>query len=364
MGSATLWRLARRGFDVVGVEQFEPGHSRGASHGRSRIIRTAYAEGARYVPLALQAWRLWDELSEVAEVSLVERTGGLILAPEGSAPIKAPVVSAEAHHLKYEMLSAADIRHRFPQHLVGEEMVGFYEEDAGVVMAEEAVLAAVRAARTCGAEVISGTEVRHIIADEQRPAVLVGDSKITARHVVVAAGGWITLLLPEMATKIEVVRRQFAWFAADKPEAFAPAKFPIFIRCDATGDYNWYGFPCLDGHTVKVGIHAWPGIDELVNPAAGAREPDERDSDLFERLIGEVLSGVEARPARIQSCMYSKTADRNFLVGPVAGFPGLTVLGGFSGHGFKFAPVLGDIAADLATTGKTRWDIGIFDPNR
>jgi len=369
MGSCALWRLARRGLDVIGIEQFEPGHARGASHGQSRIIRTAYAEGAMYVPLAREAWRLWDELSTElsgrAATPLVQRTGGLIMSPAGSPGLDAPVVSARAHGLKYSMLTAAEIRQRFPQHIVDDGTAGFYEEDAGFVRAEEAVLAAVQCARARGARVLTGATVERIVPDSLVPSVeLAGGSRITARHLVVAAGAWHRALLPPMAPKINVVRRLFAWFAVDDPAAFAPSRFPVFIRGDATGERVWYGIPSLDGATVKVGVHFWPGTDEPVDPAVGARAPDADDEQRLAGLIGGVLTGVEPRPVRIQPCMYSNTADGDFLIGPLAGVPGVTVLGGFSGHGFKFAPVLGDIAADLATTGQTRWDISFLAPDR
>ncbi|HZM82625.1 MAG TPA: N-methyl-L-tryptophan oxidase [Candidatus Limnocylindrales bacterium] len=363
MGSCALWRLARRGLDVVGIEQFEPGHARGASHGQSRIIRTAYAEGAGYVPLTREAWRLWDELSAARGVDLVRRTGGLMLAPAGSGGIEAPQASAEAHGLPYELLTAEEIRRRFPQHRVDDDTAGFYEEDAGFVRAEEAVLAAVGQARAYGARVLTGVTVAGVFPDTDRPRVKLADgSTIVARHLVVAAGAWHRKLLVPMAPKIAVVRRVFGWFTFRGD--FGPSRFPIFIRSDVSGERAWYGIPSLDGRTVKLGIHVWPGIDEPVDPAVGAREPDPVDARRLSRIAGDYLSGLDSEPARMQVCMYSSTADGDFLVGPVQGVPGVTVLGGFSGHGFKFAPVLGDIAADLATTGETRWDIGFLDADR
>lgn len=365
MGSSALWRLAKRGVDAVGVEQFEPGHARGASHGQSRIIRTAYAEGVGYVPLAREAWRLWDELSAGAGVELVRRTGGLMMAPAGSAGIEAPLASARAHGLSYELLTAREIRRRFPQHVVDDDTAGFYEEDAGYVRAEEGVLAALGQARAHGARVMTGVPVVGVSPDPDRPSVELADgTRIAGRHLVVAAGAWNRKLLPPMAPKISVVRRVFGWFGFADRDAFEPGRFPIFIRGDADGERAWYGIPSLDGRTTKLGIHVWPGLDEPVDPAVGAREPDPVDAQRLSRIVADYLSGLDLQPARLQACMYSNTPDGDFLIGALDGVPGVTVLGGFSGHGFKFAPVLGDIAADLAMNGKTRWDIGFLRTDR
>lgn len=364
MGSSTLWRLAERGVDAIGVEQFEPGHTRGASHGQSRIIRTAYAEGAGYVPLAQEAWRLWDELSAAAGVELVRRTGGLMLAPARSSGVEAPLASARAHGLPYELLSAEEIRRRFPQHRVDDGIAGFYEENAGFLRAEEGVLAAVGQARAHGARVLTGVPVESVSPDADEPSVKLADGTVlAARHLVVAAGAWHRRLLAPMAPKISVVRRVFGWFGFSG-DSFEPARFPIFIRADESGEKAWYGIPSLDGSTVKIGIHVWPGVDEPVDPAIGAREPDAVDAQRLSHIASEYLSGLDTEPSRMLACMYSNTTDGDFLIGALDGVPGITVLGGFSGHGFKFAPVLGDIAADLATAGQTRWDIGFLRTDR
>jgi sarcosine oxidase len=356
MGSAALWRLAARGLRVAGVEQFAPGHTRGASHGQSRIIRTAYSEGPQYVPLVVRAWKMWDELSRIAGAELITRTGGLIMAPQGSGPLDDPLRSARRHGLGHELLGAEEIRRRFPQHRIDDGIAGFYERGAGVIRAEEAVQALVKAS---GAPVFSGSRVVRV----EPGRVELADRVVTARHIVVAAGGWTPALLPVLAPKISVVRRLFAWFACD-PAEYGLDRFPIFLRSNASGDHTWYGVPSVDGRTVKIGVHTWPGIDEPVDVAAGARAGSISDAEFMAALVAEGLPGLAPEPVRMQACTYSYTGDRDFLVGPVPGVPGIVVLAGFSGHGFKFAPVLGDIAADLVVDGQTRWDIGFLSPAR
>src|SRR6266542_1157581 len=238
MGSHALWRLAERGVRAIGVEQFTPGHDRGSSHGESRIIRTAYSEGAGYVPLVLHAWRLWDELEARSGQRLLERCGGLMLGSPSSPWVRGATESAKDHGLRYELLSGSELRERFPQHRVD------------------------------------------------------------------------------------------------------------------------------DGATVKVGLHSWPGIDEPVDPVEGPRPPDGADADRVAAVVEATLPDLRPRPVRMQSCMYTLTPDQHFAVGQRRDLPGLTLLAGFSGHGFKFAPVLGEVAAQLALTGTTDLPIEPFDPHR
>src|SRR6266540_2584230 len=254
MGSHALWRLAERGVRAIGVEQFTPGHDRGSSHGESRIIRTAYSEGAGYVPLVLHAWRLWDELEAQSGHRLLERCGGLMLGTPSSPMVRGALESASEHRLRHELLSSSELRERFPQHRVDDDTVGFYEAGAGVVRPERGVVEAVRAAR--------------------------------------AAGAWVPRLVPALDARLRVVRRVQAWFEAASPEAFSPRRFPIFVRNDPSGDGAWYGCPSLDGATVKVALHEWPRVDELVDPVEGPRPPDRADAAPLTAIVRATLPGL------------------------------------------------------------------------
>jgi sarcosine oxidase len=364
MGSHALWRLAKRGVRVIGVEQFTPGHDRGSSHGESRIIRTAYAEGPGYVPLVLHAWRLWDELESESGQRLLERCGGLMLGTPDSPMVRGASVSAAEHGLRHELLSSAELRDRFPQHRVDDDTVGFYEAAAGVVRPELGVVEAVKAARAAGAEVIEGERVLEVVPDPDRPAVRLADRTLEARHVVVAGGAWMPRLAPALDPRLRVVRRVQAWFQATAPEAFSPRNFPVFVRNQPAGSGAWYGCPSLDRSTVKVALHDWPDIDEPVDPAEGPRPPDDADAERLTGIVAATLPDLRPWPVRMKSCMYVVTPDRHFAVGQRRDLPGLTLLAGFSGHGFKFAPVLGEIAAQLALNGVTDLPIELFDPHR
>jgi sarcosine oxidase len=369
MGSQALWRLARRGVRVVGVDQFPPGHDRGSSHGETRIIRTAYAEGPEYVPLAREAWRLWAELAASTGEDLIRRTGGLMLGPPGSVTVAGPIASARRHRLRYEVLDAAAVRDRFPQHRFGAGS-GFVEADAGVLFPERSVRAAVRAAEAAGARIAIGEAVTEVRPDPDRPQVRVAGRTLLAAHVVLAAGAWTSRLLPGRlpgpAGRLRPVRRVVGWFAADRPEEFGPARFPVYIRADGDRPDSsvWYGCPQVDGRSVKIGLHQRPGLDEPADPVAGPRAPDEADAHALTGLVAATLVGLRPEPVRLAACMYTLTPDHHFVLGAHRDLPGLTLLAGFSGHGFKFAPVVGEIAAQLALTGSSPLPIGRFDPHR
>ena len=380
MGSQALWRLAREGVDVIGVEQFAPGHARGSSHGESRIIRTAYLEGAEYVPFVHAAWRAWDELQDAAQARLVVRSGALMLGPPESGAISGSALAARRHDLAHEHLSAEALAERHPRHLMRPDEVGLFEEAAGVVLPEPAILAAVRLAQEAGARVLTHRAVTRIEPDPDRPRVWVGDTEIRARRVVVTAGAWLPRLLPGLADLgggVRVERRVLGWFPITGPlPDTATAPEPVFARDEPDGTL-WYGFPSLDGgRTIKIGVHAEsaatraagarrPGSQwgEPVDPDVGPRPPDQDDARRLGELAAE-LRGVGPLPERMASCMYTMTSDEHFVIGHHQGSPGLVLAGGFSGHGFKFASAVGVALADLARTGRTDLPIAMFDPHR
>lgn len=370
MGSQALWQLARRGVPAVGVEQFVPGHDRGSSHGESRIIRTAYVEGAEYVPFVRAAWEHWADLERVSGQELLLRTGTLMAGAPESGAVTGALTAAAHHGLAHEHLSPEEARARFPHHRFapGEEAV--VEEEGGVLLPETAVGAAVRLAREAGARVLTEAQVTRIVPDADRPSVWVGGTEIRARRVVVTAGSWLTRVVPGLPDLgIGVERRVLGWFPVTGDVA-AHSGGPVFARDEADGTL-WYGFPSLDGRTVKIGVHAeaegarFEGAQwgEPVDPDEGPRAPDAADAARLGRLAGR-LTGVGTEPERMAACMYTMTPDEDFLIGHRRELPGLVLAGGFSGHGFKFASAVGAALADLAEYGRTDLPISMFDPHR
>lgn len=358
MGSMALWRLARRGAAAVGLEQFAPGHDRGSGHGESRMTRTAYFEGPEYVPLVQAALPLWRELEAEAGAELLTMTGGLMIGRPDGELVAGALRSARAHGLACELLDPAGAAERFPQHRLAPDEVALWEEGAGVLRPERAIRAAAGRAAALGAELVTGVRVTAIEADGDGVAVRAGDAVYRARRAIVCAGAWVGRLLPAAGLPVAVERQVMTWFPAADPASFAPERFPVFVheRAGRAG----YGLPTLDGATVKVAIHHGGAP---ADPDAVDRTVTDADVAPAAAFVAETLPGLTPVPARAEVCLYTNTPDLHFVVGP-AGPSGVTVVSACSGHGFKFAPVIGEIAADLALDGRTAHDIAGFSPAR
>ena len=354
MGSMALWRLAERGVRAVGIDRFDPPHDRGASHGESRLIRTAYAEGAWYIPLAREAWRLWRELEALGGAELLTQTGALMVGPREGELLSGTMASAREHELEHEMLDAAAASTRWPQHvLTGDDRV-LFDPAAGVLRPEACITAALARARALGATTRTSTRVEAIENDGDSTLLRLDDGDaLRTRRCIVAAGPWTGMVLPELAAHLRVERQLTAWFEVDDPRAFAPSRFPVFVRELADG-WLRYGVPAIDGRTIKIAAHH---EGALADPDALERTVSPSDLAPLDEYATTMLRGVRTPPVRCVVCMYTNTPDEHLLVGPLPTRPGVVVAGGCSGHSFKFASVLGDVAADLVMRDATKRDI-------
>lgn len=347
MGAATAWRLAKRGVDVTVFDRHAPPHTHGSSHGESRIIRTAYFEGPWYVPLLHEAFALWRELEGTSRERLLTMTGALMIGDESSEVVVGARTSAREHGLDAEYLDAKAFRRRFPGHLVRDDDVAVLDHQAGVLNPEGAVSAMLGQAP----RIETSTEVRSVA--ELR-------SRFDA--VVVAAGPWTPELLPWLPLRVE--RQVHGWFSiardAEASGWFAPDRFPAFVRQSKERGFM-YGIPSLDGKTIKVGRHH---DGEITTPGTIRRTVDERDLDPLRLLTATYLRGVSGHVTRTLTCMYTNTPDNHFVIDLAPGDDRVVVISACSGHGFKFGPVVGDIAADLVIDGGTSRDIAHFSARR
>jgi sarcosine oxidase len=358
MGSATARALARRGQRVVGFDRFAPPHALGSSHGRSRIIREAYFEHPAYVPLVRHAYRLWEELERETGERLLLRTGGLMIGPAEGVLVRGALASAREHGLAHELLDAAGITRRVPVMRPGPEMVGVWEPDAGVLFPETAISASLASARRHGATLRVDEPVVGWRADADGVEVRTPRGVHRAGRLVLAAGAWLPALAPGWPLAVE--RVTLFWFEPEgDPGGFDPARFPVFILEHAR-DRFIYGFPQLDG-AVKIARHH---EGEATNPDKPRRgvSPDEVES--MRGLFRSFLPGADGPLRETAVCMYTNTPDGHFVIGPHPRHPAVTIVSACSGHGFKFAPVIGEVVADLVTEGATRWDLGLFSPAR
>ena len=361
MGSMALWRLARRGARVVGFDRFEPPHALGSSHGESRIIRTAYYEGPGYVPLVREAFGLWRELEAESGDTILTMTGALMIGSPSSDVVAGALASAKEHGLEHEVLDGTQVGRRFARHRLVDDEVAVYEEAAGFVRPEAGIAAALGRARALGAGIVTGLPVEHVEPKAGGVQVRAAGRTWQGRHAVVCAGAWNSAgLVDGLDMKLEVTRQCMVWFRPRTPALHSPEVAPVFVH-DIGGSpaLFGYGFPSVDGETVKVGVSARTAPQ---NPDTIDRAINKADLDTAAGYVRTALPDLDPTPVRAVVCLQENSPDRHFVVGAVA--PGITVLAGFSGHGFKFAPVIGDIAADLALEGTTSRSIEPFSPQR
>lgn len=359
-GAAALWALARAGCDVVGVDQFDVAHDRGSSHGQTRMLRVAYAEGPEYVPLVRRAIGLWRELEAQTGQALFRETGIFYAGEPESAFLKATAASARAQNVTLDIVPAGAQRNRMalPAH-----WTAFVEREGGFVEAEKALLAFVGEARRSGARVVTGKVVRF---DQRADGVEVKTDRETihARRVVVAAGAWASELLPSLAPHLRIERRVLHWFEDRGGRHRFDAGFIPFI-VDADDGLEFYGFPSIDGLGVKAAEHDMRNA--LLAPVASADKLDLRVSEaevarasaLVRRYLPELGPATASKV-----CMYPMSTDGHFIVDRLPDAPNVIVAAGLCGHGFKFAPALGEALAALALDRRPPVDIGYLSLKR
>jgi sarcosine oxidase len=368
MGSAAAAQLAGRGQRVLGLEQFDFLHDRGSSHGASRVIRLAYFEHPAYVPLLLRAYELWHQLEQDTERSLLLMTGGLMLGGRDSEVVSGSLRSAQTHGLPHEMLGAADIRRRFPPLAPAEGDVGLYETRAGVLRADECVQALQQRATAGGADLRSQERVVGWTARAGDEGVVVRTERETfeARHLVLTPGPWATSLFDWPGVPLSVERQTLLWFAPiGGVTTFAPDRFPIYIW-DLGDGRQFYGFPSMPGPPFGVKVAFFRSGDEnLVSPDAVDRTVSATEVEAMRAALWNRIPAL-ASGALVQTvtCLYTLTPDHHFIVGRHPAHDQVTIASPCSGHGFKFASVIGEIIADLAIGGATQHDIALFEPKR
>jgi sarcosine oxidase len=358
MGSATVLELARRGRRVLGLDRYGPAHALGSSHGGSRIYRQSYLEDPAYVPLLLHAWDRWQRLATDAGSDVFVRTGGLYAGPAEGPTFGGSRRSAEQWDLPHEVLDGGDVARRFPTFRLADGELALYEQRAGFARPEATVDAQLRLAAAAGAELRFDEPVESWQAGP--PArVRTATGTYEAGALVLTPGAWA----PELAgldLPLVVERQVMHWVAPAGP--IGPyERNPVFIAGD--GADQVYGFPAIDGPAGGVKISFFRAgeattadtVDRVVRPAEVA--------ELRERAA-QVLPGLTGPGVAATVCLYTTTPDHHFVVGRHPGDENVVVACGFSGHGFKFVPVVGEVLADLALDGSTRHPIGLFDPLR
>jgi sarcosine oxidase len=356
MGSAAVASLGRRGCKVVGIERFVPGHDRGSSHGATRIIRQGYFEHSSYVPLVRAAYPLWRELATESGEPLVNITGIVEIGAPTSELIAGTLAASRRHGLAHDVLDAGGLRRRFPLFRVPDDDVAVFQPDGGFLRAEPAIHALLARARKAGAELRTGETVHAIEPRGSAVRVVTARGVIDAGCAVVTAGPWVKALLPDFPVAIRVTRQVLCWFAPREPALFSKDRFPVFLQQNADGMF--YGFPDDGTAWVKVAKHHH--VDETVDPDRYDRVVSAADVAKIRSYVAAHLPAANGPLVAATTCLYTMTPDGDFIIDRLPGSDSVIVASPCSGHGFKFAPVIGEIIADLATTGATAQDISRF----
>jgi sarcosine oxidase len=360
MGSAALRSIAARGVRALGIERFEPGHDRGSSHSATRIIRLSYFEHPSYVRLLREAYPLWRELESNAGRKLLHITGIVEIGKPDSALVRGTLAAARQHALPHEVFNAAELIRRYPAFHVPGEFVAVAQPDGGFVEAEPTVAVQLALARAAGAEIRTNTTVRAIEPRQNGVHVVTDSDSIDAATVVVAAGAWVSKLLPDLPVRLRATRQVLAWFEPQRPDLFDPARCPVFLIEGPHGTH--YGFPLQAGAGVKVAKHHH--FDEMVDPDDYDRNVSSSDEAAIRAAVADYLPAANGKLNAATTCLYTMAPDGDFIIDQLPGEPRIIVASPCSGHGFKFAPLIGDIVAELATTGATTRDIARFRLDR
>ena len=354
IGSAALRVLAKRGVRVLGVERHALGHERGSSHGETRMIRLGYFEHPSYVPLLRRTYALWRELEGEAKTKLLHITGIAEIGAPDSDVVTGTLAASRLHALPHEVLSATDAMRRFPAFHLPEDFVCVFQPDGGFIAVEAAMAAMIDQARAAGAEVWSDTAVQSVKSTNGGVRVETSQGPVEARTVVVAAGPWIGQLVPRLP--LRVTRQVMTWFRPREASLFEPGRFPVFLLSSRYGAH--YGFPSVGGGLVKIAKHHH--LDETADPDRVERAVSDKDEAAIRAALTAHVPAADGPLALAKTCLYTMTPDHDFIVDRMPDAPNVVVASVCSGHGFKFAPVMGDILADLAMTGTTQHDISRF----
>ena len=360
MGSAALFHLARQGLSVIGIERFEMGHDRGSSHGDSRAIRLGYSEHPSYVPLASSRFEVRHIQERLTSAGVLTTTGILEAGHPGSAMLAGSLAACREHDLEFELLDAAEIMRRFPVFDLPESFGGVWQPEGGYVRPDLANRLHVDLARGLKADVRFNTPVTAIETSSAGVRLIVGDDVIEAASVIVCTGAWMSDLIPALKSRLTVQRQALCWYEAKGPSLVAPGALPVFM-IDGKDDLI-YGFPDFSGAGMKCASHYASG---LLAHADDARQDAGAVDELRTRRFLEQYMPMAAGPLKdMKTCLYTMTPDEDFVIDQLPSDPRIVVCSACSGHGFKFASVIGEVLADLATRGETRHDISRFAISR
>lgn len=368
MGAAACYQLASRGHRVLGLEQFDIPHDQGSHAGQTRIIRKAYFEHPDYVPLLERAYQNWSALEEVSGSQVYFRTGLYYAGLPDGVLIQGVNKSVHEYAIPVERLSQTEANKRFPQFSLPSNYEVIFEPDAGFLTPERSILLYVQQAIEKGAVIRGKEKVSSWNKVGGEINVRSDKGSYTCKKLVICAGPWAGQLIPGFASKLSVSRQLIAWVNPKEKSSFALGNFPCWLMDDHTVKGMYYGFPVLPvgkfGGPIglKVALH-YPG--KTSQPDAIDRSINEDETEELIQAIRRILPNGYQSTFTLKTCLYTNTPDENFVLDHLPGYDqDVVIAAGFSGHGFKFASVVGEIMADLAMKGSTSLPIGFLNAAR
>ena len=362
MGSAACYALAERGVRVLGLEQFDIPHALGSSHGETRIIRLAYAEGAFYVPLLRRAYERWQRLEHDFGEQLLHITGGLDIGAADSELIRGALLSCREHDLPHELLTATETMARFPALQLPPHFVANFQAEGGFLRSERCIVAHVTRAQALGAEIRAREAVLSWEARGDSVRVQTTKSEYAADRLVVTVGGWAGQLLPELATLAQPERQCLGWFQPLDLPLFTPERLPVWLLWGEGDEGNWYGFPVHGIPGFKLG--KFRHLGEPMDLRSRDREPNEADEALLRRFTERYFPRAAGPTMALKVCFFTNTPDEHFIIDAHPQHDSVIIAAGFSGHGYKFCSVVGEILAELALDGEAKLGVEEFGLGR
>ena len=364
MGSAALYHLARRGLKVLGLDRYDIPNDMGSSHGATRIIRLAYSEHPSYVPLVRRAYELWRHLEEESGETLLVTTGSIDAGPPGGPVFEGSLASCHLHQISHQVLSAREVNRRFPGYHLPDGVMALHQADGGLLLPEGCISAYAVAAARLGAEVRARERLLGWKAEGDGVGVVTDRGRYSAGRLVVCAGSWAGKMLPLLQTTLRPERQVVAWLQPLRPDLFSHQAFPVF-NLEVEGR-KLYGFPTyvVPGGVLGFKVGVYHHLHQEVDPDSTDRKVHREDEELLAGFASRYFPQGAGPILASETCIFTNTPDGHFILDRHPQHPQVVMAAGFSGHGFKFCSVVGEVLADLAVDGCSHHDMDLFKLDR
>ena len=342
MGSSTLYQLAKKNKSVLGIEQSDIPNSIGSSHGINRIIRLAYSEHPSYVPMLRRAYELWYDLEQTCNEKILYKTGSLDISKEDHWVFSGSLNSCIEHEIPHEVLNGDELSKRFPAYNFPRNYMSLFQKDGGFLLSEKAIENYTKLALANNANVSSNEKVIYWEVNNGEVTVITNKSKYKSNSLVITAGSWINKLIPELLNLAVPERQVLGWFKTHNDNNFRN-NFPVF-SC-SVDEGRFYGFPIHKIQGFKIG--KYNHLNEIANPDNQNTTLSKTDEHALRSAITRYFPEANGKLMEYQTCMFTNTPDENFIIDQHPSFSQVFLAGGFSGHGFKFSSVVGEIISEM-----------------